>query len=133
MWQTSSQAHIELVSSQLICSHSYQSPLSIIQVPTLPGRRHLLQLLCSPADNENIKNRAVWWWWWRRGEEGSVRGGRLTLTKRLHFLALASYLVVIKSRAGIRLQRLQSPGEQGGGRGKRHDPPGGLPGPFLSS
>lgn len=43
----------------------------------LPGRKHLVQLLCSPADNENIKNRAV-----------SVcgDGGGLTLTKRLHFL-----------------------------------------------
>lgn len=46
----------------------------------LPGRKHLVQLLCSPADNENIKNRAV-----SVCGDGGGEGG-LTLTKRLHFL-----------------------------------------------
>lgn len=61
-----------------------------------------------------------------------VMGGGAHLDEAFAFPRAPSYLVVIKSQAGIRLQRLQSSGEQGGG-GKRHDPPGGLPGPFLSS
>lgn len=48
---------------------------------------------------------------------GGAGGGAPHLDEAFAFPRAASYLVVIKSRAGIRLQRLQSSGEQGGGRG----------------
>lgn len=51
-----------------------------------------------------------------RGEQGEGEGeGRSHLDEAFAFPRAPSYLVVIKSQAGIRWQLLQSSGDQGGG------------------
>lgn len=65
-----------------------------------------------------------------------VMGGReggSHLDEAFAFPRPPSYLVVIKSQAGIRLQRLQSSGEQGGGGERDTTRLEASPGRFLSS